>query len=114
MGVYRGIWTLMEASSLSNMVEEAAIDGRKGASTSTVSENFHILPWKLPITSMEVNVLPTYSMEVGGSFHGSKFTSMKAEENLLPWEISWKWVETSMEVDRMEVDGPLWTSYGSS
>ena len=29
-------------------------------------------------------------------------------------ELLWKLVETSKEVDRMEVGGPLWKSYGSS
>ena len=33
------------------------------ASTSTDSENFHLLPWKLPLTSMEVNLLPPTSMD---------------------------------------------------
>ena len=55
------------------------------ASTSIVSENFPILSWKLPIISMEVNLLPSTIME---------------EVNRLP---------ASMEVDRMEAGG----SFGS-
>ena len=72
------------------------------ASTSTDSENFHVLPWKLLPTSMEfameVNLLPP--------------TSMKAsiEVNSLPWKFPWKLVENLMEVDRAQVGGHLWKS----
>ena len=46
-------------------------------STSTDSRQFHVFPWKLPLTSMEVNLLPPTSMlrwtsiYFHGSFHGS-------------------------------------------
>ena len=53
------------------------------ASTSTDSGNFHVFPWKLLLTSMEVNLLPPTSTEIS------------MEVNLLP--------PTSMEVS-MEVN----------
>ena len=34
------------------------------ASTSTNSGNVHAFPWKLPTTSMEVNLLPPTSMDI--------------------------------------------------
>ena len=56
-------------------------------STPTDSGNFHVFPWKLPLTSMEVNLFPPASMEISmeinllpptsmevinsGNFHGS-------------------------------------------
>ena len=60
------------------------------SSISTDSGNFHVFPWKLPLTSMEVNLLqPNFmeasmettilstasmegSMEVSGNFHGRR------------------------------------------
>ena len=52
------------------------------ASTSTDSLNFHVLPWKLPLTSMEVIRLPP-SMAIAivvniysSTDHGSKLSSM--------------------------------------
>ena len=72
--------------------------------TSTDSANFHVLPWKLPLKSMEVNLLPPISMQV------NLLATTSMEVNLLPWKL----VETTMEVDRTEVDGPLWKSCRSS
>ena len=45
-------------------------------STSTDSGNFHVVPWMLPLASMEANLLPPTCMEVDvftskGSFHES-------------------------------------------
>ena len=40
-----------------------------------------------------------------GSFHGNKLTSMEAD--LFPWNCPRTLVETSMEVDRVELGGPL-------
>ena len=54
------------------------------AFTSTDNGNFHVFPWRLPQTSMEVNLLPPTSLEI----------SMEA--NLLPPTA----METPMEVDR--------------
>ena len=84
MEVYtgRGIWKLMGVSS-KMVVEATIIDGRNETSTFTVSRNFHRVPWKLPISSMEVNLLHSIY------FHGTKSNS-----NLLP---PWKLVEDSME-----------------
>ena len=59
------------------------------ASTSTDGGNFHVLPWKLPLPSMKINILQPTSMEIF------------VEVNLLP--------PTSMEAS-MEVGG---NSYGS-
>ena len=44
------------------------------ASTYSVSGNLYLLPWKLPLNSIEVNLLPSTSME--GSM----------EVNLLAWK----------------------------
>ena len=71
------------------------------AHTSTDSGNFHVFPWKLPLTSMEVNMLsPTYK-------------EIYMEADILP-PTSMEVVETFMEVDRTEVCGPLWKSRGGS
>ena len=62
MEVCRGIWKLMEAST---ECIRASGNCRKQceASTSTDSGSLHVFLWKLPLTSMEENLLPPTSME---------------------------------------------------
>ena len=90
------------------------------ASTSTDCGNFHVLPWKLPLTSMGINVFPPVSMEISmdvypmppklvwkqSSFHGSKITSV---------EIPGKFCGNlrASTVDRTEVGGSLRKSFRS-
>ena len=60
VGVYGTSWKLPR-----NMfVEEAAMMEAMEASTSIDSGNFHVLQWKLPLTSMELNLLSPTSMEI--------------------------------------------------
>ena len=72
----------------------------------------HIFPWKLAITSMEVNTLPPTSMEISMEVNLLPPTAMEAsmEVNGLPCKL----VEAFMEVVRTEVGGPLGKSCGSS
>ena len=86
----------------------------------------HIFPWKLAITSMEVNTLPPTSMEISMEVNLLPPTAMEAsmEVNGLPptameasMEVNGlpcKLVEAFMEVVRTEVGGPLGKSCGSS
>ena len=71
------------------------------ASNSTDSGKLHLFPWKLPLTSMEVNMLPPTYKEI------------YMEADILP-PTSMEVVETFMEVDRTEVCGLLWKSRGGS
>ena len=59
------------------------------ASTSTDSGKVHVFPWKLPLSCMEVNLLPPTSMEISMEVHIVPPTSMEAsmEVNLLQWEL---------------------------
>ena len=69
------------------------------ASTSTVSGNFHLLPWKLPPTYIGVNLLPSTAMEASmevnllpAYFRGSwwKLLWKYVYFRLLPWKLQWK------------------------
>ena len=92
MKVFGGVWKLMGAST--EYTWKLQLMEAMEAFNSTDSGNFHVLLWKLPLNSMEVNLFPPTFMEV----------------NLPPWKL----VETSMEVDRTEVGRPLWKSCRSS
>ena len=81
------------------------------ASTSTDSGNFHVLPWKLPLTSVDVNLLPPTSMEI--SIEVNLLLPTSVEVNLLQWKFPCKLAETSVEIDRAEVVGPLRKSCAS-
>ena len=63
VGVYRSLWKLPR-----NLFVEAAIDGSNGRFQFIDNGNFHVLPWKAPLTSLEVNLLSPTSIE---NFHGS-------------------------------------------
>ena len=56
------------------------------ASTSIDSGNFHVPPWKLPLTSIELNLLPPTSMDISMEVSLLPPTSMETsmEENWLP------------------------------
>ena len=86
MAVFRGTgthtWKLMEASTAYIRGSYNLLMEPMEASDSADSENLHVFPKKLPLISMEVNLLPQSSMEI------------ILEVNLLP--------PTSMEVS-MEV-----------
>ena len=63
MEVHGGVWKLVDCFRriLSWKLQlMAAME----ASSYTVSENFYLLPWELPLISMEVNIHPFTSMEV--------------------------------------------------
>ena len=64
------------------------------ASTSIDFGNFHVILWKLPLTSMEVNLLPPTSMEISMEVNILPLTSMQVS-----MEVS---MELSMDVS-MEV-----------
>ena len=81
------------------------------ASTSTGSGNFHVLIWKLLLTSIEVNLLSPASMEISMEVNLLPSTSMEAPMEvidfhgcqLISMEVS---IEVSMEVS-MEAGGNL-------
>ena len=79
VGVKESSWKLPH-----NIFVEAAIDGRNGSfhfhrqcklqcTSMEALTNLHIFSWRLPLASMEVNLLPPTCMEI---FHGSKSTSI--------------------------------------
>ena len=55
----RGIGTLVDASTVKHSWNEEI-----EPSASTDSGNFRLIPWKLPLTSLEANLLPPTSMEI--------------------------------------------------
>ena len=57
------------------------------SSTSADSENPHVFPWKLPLTSIEVNLLLPTSMENSMEVNRLPPTSMDVfmQVNLLQW-----------------------------
>ena len=50
------------------------------APTSTDSGNFHLLPWKLPLTSMELKILPPTSMEISMEIYFHRLPPLR-----FPW-----------------------------
>ena len=71
---------------------EAAIDESNG-SFHFDRRKFHVFPRKLPLTSMEVNLIPPTSTEISVESNLLAPASMEVS-------MSWKYVEASTEEDR--------------
>ena len=97
-----------------NTFVQAAMEGKMEASTSIDSGNlnFHVLPWKLLLTSMEVHLIPLTSMEISTDVYTlppiSNNASMEVmfasiERTFTFMEVNFGSACTSMELDRTEV-----------